>query len=114
MNELVIGILAGAIISWIIAHIYYKKSAAHIPDWAKSLIERLPEERPSPDRLLELFEDALQKGEIDPDPVFGHVACPVCKSPSKDFKKKVYSDENDRSVMIIECPHCGWSDSTDL
>ena len=31
-------LLAGAIISWIIAHFYYRRSSAKAPDWAKPLL----------------------------------------------------------------------------
>ena len=40
--ELTIGIVAGGLISWFIAHLYYQKSSAKIPVWAEEIIYRLP------------------------------------------------------------------------
>ena len=85
MVELLVGIVGGAVLSWLISYIYYKKSSVQIPDWAKPIIKRLPEEPPTKDKLLELFQDALDKGEVEVDPVVGYVACPECKASSKDF-----------------------------
>jgi|WetSurSiteA1Bulk_404760.scaffolds.fasta_scaffold527918_1 hypothetical protein len=65
MLGLIIGIIGGAAFSWLISHIYYKKSSVQIPDWAKPIIERLPEEPPTKEKLLELFQDALDQGEVE-------------------------------------------------
>ena len=105
MIELLVGIVGGGVLSWLISHIYYKKSSVKIPEWAKPIIERLPEEPPTNDRLLEIFQDALNRGEVEVDPIVGYVACPECKASSKDFKKTAYGDDM-HTVVTVECPHC--------
>jgi hypothetical protein len=110
----ILGVLAGGILSWVITYSYYRKASREIPDWAKPIVERLPQSPPTKEQLLELFQDALDKGEINPDPIFGYVACPKCKAPSSDFKHRIYSNEPRGDVAIVECPHCGWSNDTEL
>ena len=39
--ELLLSLLAGGLISWIIAHFYYRRSSSEAPKWARPLIERL-------------------------------------------------------------------------
>ena len=113
MLELVIGLIGGGVFSWLISHIYYKKSSIQIPDWAKPIIERLPQEQPTKEKLLELFQDALDKGEVEIDSVVGYVACPECKASAKDFKKTAVGDDI-HTVVVIECPHCGWNKTTEV
>lgn len=113
MTELFIGIVGGAIFSWVISHIYYKKSSKQIPDWAKPIIAKLPEEQPTKDKLLELFQDALDKKDVHVDPLIGHVACPKCKASAKDFKKTVFGDDT-HTIVVVECPYCGWSETIEV
>jgi rubredoxin len=113
MLELVIGLISGAVFSWLISHIYYKKSSVQIPDWAKPIIERLPEKPPTKEKLLELFQDALDKGEVEIDSVVGYVACPECKASAKDFEKTAFGDDI-HTVVVVECPHCGWNKTTEV
>jgi RNase P subunit RPR2 len=113
MVELVIGIVGGALFSWLITYLFYKKSSVQIPEWAKPIIERLPEEPPTKEKLLELFQDALDKGEVEIDPVIGYVACPKCKASSKDLKKTAFQDDL-HTVVVVECPHCGWNKKTEI
>lgn len=108
MIELLVGAILGGGISWFVTHIYYRKSSTVVPEWAKPIIERLPEEPPTKERLLELFQDALDKGEIVPHPEFGYVACPECNAPSTDFEEEFWEAEG-RSALYVKCPHCGWS-----
>ena len=99
-----------------ITHIYYKKSSITPPEWAKPIIAQLPDEKPTMEKLIELFQDALDKGEaeIDPiDPIFGHAACPQCKAPAKDFEKQGFGDD-DHYIVDVYCPHCGWNRSTEV
>jgi rubredoxin len=113
MIELFIGIVAGAVISWAIAHAYYKKSSTEPPDWAKPIIAKLPEEPPSQEKLVELFQDALDKGEAEIDPITGYAACPQCKAPAKDFERQGFGDD-DVYVVSIKCPHCGWDEDSQV
>jgi hypothetical protein len=113
MIELVIGVILGGFVSWLVTHIYYKKSSTEIPDWAKPIIDKLPQSQPSESELLELFQEALNSGDIIPDPILGHVACPNCKSPASDFEEKGFGDEY-HTIVVKTCPHCGWSDHAEL
>jgi len=113
MLELVIGLIGGAAFSWLISHIYYKKSSVQIPDWAKSIVEKFPEKPPTKEELLDLFQGALDKGEVEIDPVVGYVACPKCKASAKDFKKTALEDYI-RTVVVVECPHCGWNKTIEV
>jgi hypothetical protein len=115
MIKLVVGVIFGGFVSWLVTHIYYKKSSTKIPDWAKPIIDKLPQSQPTESELLELFQEALNSGDIVPDPIFGHVACPNCKAPASDFEKKeFYEDERCFTFVDITCPHCGWRDHTEL
>ena len=109
MTELLVGTLAGGGISWLLTHVYYRKSSIEVPEWAKPIIRNLPPERPSRERLLELFQEALEKGDVRPDPVFGHVACPECHAPFSDMNTTTRDADRGRVVAFADCPHCGWS-----
>lgn len=91
--ELVIGIVLGGLVSWGIAHWYYRQSskqapewAANTPEWAKPLIAKLPDAPVSSERLVQLYHEALELGDLQPDPYSGYVACPKCGAPSSEFK----------------------------
>ncbi|MDO3377317.1 hypothetical protein [Geoalkalibacter halelectricus] len=111
--QLIIGIVAGGLISWIISHQYYKKSSIKVPPWAEEIIGRLPEVPPTKQKLLELFQDALTDGEVQIHPVLGIVACPDCKSPISEFREKAFGDDR-VTIASITCPHCGWHQSVEV
>lgn len=113
MIELTIGIILGGIISWFVTYIYYRKSTSEIPEWAKPIIDKLPPEQPSQEKLLELFQEALNNEEIIPDPILGHVACPECKTTASDFQEKSYGDDY-HTIVVKTCPHCGWSEQVEV
>jgi hypothetical protein len=71
--DLLIGIIGGAILSWVITHYYYLKSSIQPPEWAKPIIAKLPKEPPTKEKLVELFQEALDAGEAEFDPIFGYV-----------------------------------------
>jgi len=102
MAALLIGIVAGAILSLII-----------IPEWAKPFIANLPEEPPTQERLLELFQDSLDTGETEIDSDFLIVACPNCGTPSNELIKNGFGDDY-HGVICISCPNCDWSDEVDV
>lgn len=113
MVELLIGCLAGGIISWAITHWYYKKSSVNIPDWAKPLIQKLPQIPPNYEELLRLFQEEITKGNIKPHPIFGYVACPNCNAKMDELKQKVVGDDYNQ-ILDLSCPHCGWSEWTQI
>lgn len=79
--------LAGGVVSWVVAHWYHKRSSTEVPEWAKPLVENLPDQPVSRERLIELYHDALETGAISmPDPIGGYLACPSCGAPSSEFE----------------------------
>ncbi len=113
MIQFVVGIVVGGLVSWFITHLYHRKSSINAPEWAKSILERLPADPPSKERLLELFQDALESGDATPDPVLGHVACPECGAPSTEFEHKTHGDDY-HTIVVASCPHCGWNDHAEV
>ena len=113
MIELIIGIVSGGALSWFISHKYYTKSNVAIPDWAKPLIEKLPQIAPSEKELLRLFQIEIDNGTITPHPVFMHVACPNCHVPIDELIEKISGDDY-HTILDLSCPHCGWSDWTEV
>src|SRR5277367_533557 len=87
------GVILGAIPSWLISRWFYRRSTVEMPDWAKNvpqwaipLIESLPEQPVTVERIIQLYQDALDSGKLDPDPLSGYVACPSCGAPSSEFE----------------------------
>jgi hypothetical protein len=54
-----IGAVLGSLGSLGIAHAYYRWSSVHPPNWARPLIEHLPQSPPSPERLVQLYLKTL-------------------------------------------------------
>ncbi len=113
MIELIIGIFFGALTSWLTTHWYFKKSSKEVPEWFKPTLNKLPNEKPSKEQLLELFQDALNYGEIKQHPILGHVACPECKAPLKDLEEKLFGDDA-HTIVSVSCTHCGWNETTEV
>ena len=112
MTELIF-LIAGFLLSWLIAHFYYHRSSTQIPNWAKPVIENLPEQPPSKVELLRLFQEHLDSGEIEVHPALGCVACPDCGESSQNFKEKVYGDDA-HTIVAVTCPSCGWSENAEV
>ena len=111
--EVVVSAASGALLSWLIAHVYYKRSAAEVPGWAKPLLERFPVARPTPDQLIDFFHEALEEGELAPEPTLGYVACPQCKAPSSELVSTRQTDhQHDDDYHVVTCRRCGWTDGT--
>ena len=108
MVEIVI-FIAGCIISWLIAHLYFHRSSTTIPEWAKEIVKRLPAQPPSEDELLKLFQEHLDSGEVEVNPLLGRVACPQCGESVKNFKEDVFGDDS-VTIVAVTCPSCGWSE----
>jgi hypothetical protein len=108
-------LLIGGAISWAISHLYYRRSSAKkpawyddAPDWAKEFMESLPNDPPSIDRLVELYQDALERGDISVDPSTGYVKCPKCGASPDHFKSWEAGDAS-RDMMFrgVKCGKCG-------
>ena len=109
MSTLLVGLLGGAILSWAIAHVYYRKASTEVPEWAKPIVANLPQERPTREKLLELFQEAMDTGVAKPDTAFGHVACPGCHSPFEQVQQTWHNLENGGAAVFADCPNCGWT-----
>lgn len=105
--------LAGFILSWALTHGYYRRSSTKAPEWAKQLIERLPDSPPSKERLLEIVQESIDKGEILVDSLTGHVACPECNHSAETFEKQVFGDDR-HTIVVTSCSNCGWSQSDEV
>jgi ribosomal protein L32 len=113
MTELVIGIIVTIIITWGFAHFYYRKSSTNIPEWAIPFIKDLPKEKPSNEELLRIFQESLESGKVEVDPLLRIVACPKCGESSKNFKRTGFGDDL-HSIVVVSCPNCGWSESVEV
>lgn len=111
--QLIIGIVAGGMVSWFITHLYYQKSSKKVPAWAEGIIDRLPEVPPTKEKLLELFQESLTDGDVEIHSVFGIVACPECKAPIRELKESVFGNDG-VTIVTISCPYCGWNKSSEI
>lgn len=106
--ELIIGIVAGGLVSWLVTHLYYQRSSTEVPEWAKLLIAKLPDSPVSPERLIQLYHEALDSGDLTPDPVSGYVACPKCGAQSSEFETQTAHDpKHDDTYYSRVCKKCG-------
>ena len=111
----VIFLVVGGLLSWLITHRYYRRSTVEVPtwihetpEWAIPLIEALPDQPISLDRLIELYQNALDNGEISVDPHSGYVKCPRCGASSSQFES--WQDMDDRRGDLyygMKCRACG-------
>ncbi|MBN1253595.1 MAG: hypothetical protein JXA16_15760 [Bacteroidales bacterium] len=111
--EILLSAIIGGLITWVFSHIYYKKSSKEIPEWAKPIIAKLPVSKPTSGELLQLFQEALNTGDVSIDPLFGNVACPKCNAPLKELEEKNYGDDN-YTIVVKNCPYCGWNRQADV
>ena len=108
----VILFLAGIVATWVVAHVYYRRSSAEAPAWAKPLIERFGNEPPSTEQLIEYFNEAVADGTIIPHVPSGYVMCPKCKEPSSELEYYEVNDpKSDHRYAGTRCRKCGWETS---
>ena len=106
--ELLIGIIGGGVISWLLTHWYYRKSSKEAPEWARSLIDRLPDKPPTIDELIDLYHEAVMGGAIVPHPS-GFVKCPECGAGTERFEPwQVASHELDSIFHGYKCSECNY------
>jgi hypothetical protein len=102
----------------LVVHVYYRKASTTVPDWFKPILPllstTLPIDQLSKAQLLDRFQAALERVEIRPDLLTGHVACPTCRAPASDFNHEVRSLNDVRSVAIVSSPHCGWTEHSEV
>jgi rubredoxin len=92
-----------------IAHLYYRRSAKEAPEWAQPLIDSLPDSPVSPERLVELYNDAFASGEMMPHQFTGFVKCPKCDAGQEFFEPyEAYDDHSGRGVRGFRCSKCGY------
>lgn len=99
--------VVGAIISGLISHWYYRQSSKVIPEWAKPLIDKLPNAPVTPARLVELYHEALETGQFVADPLSGYVACPTCGAASSQFEGWERGDSRGDLYRGTRCKKCG-------
>ena len=108
MAELVVGIVIGGLISWFITDAYHRRSSTQVPIWAKPLIDSLPDSPVSSDRLIELYQQALETGDIDVDPMgSGYVVCPNFGAPASEFEGWQGNDARGDMYYGSKCSRCG-------
>ena len=106
MIELIAGIVGGALLSWLLTHLYYRKANAEVPDWAKPLIARYPITAPSVDELVDLYHKAIMGGEITPHPS-GFIKCPECGANSDQFSPWQVAAHSRGSIFHgYKCDEC--------
>jgi len=111
--EAILEVGCSIVVTWLVAHFYYRRSVTNAPNWARPLIERLPDTPPTPERLMDLYQQALMDGQIErPDPMTGLYKCPRCGAPASQFKGQTYESDYVTGVQI-KCPSCGYSESID-
>jgi len=109
------GAVIGALLSWPIAHWYYRRASKEKPNWADAvpkwairLIESLPAHPVSTERLVTLYHAALEVGELYPDKVSGYVACPNCGASPDNFENWTETDPKYEDTHINQrCKVCG-------
>ena len=57
--------LAGSLVSWLVTMVYYRKSSFKAPEWARGMIERLPQQPISKEEFAKLFAENLENATID-------------------------------------------------
>ena len=57
--------LAGSLVSWLVTMVYYRKSSVKAPEWARPMIERLPEQPIGKEEFAKLFAENLENATID-------------------------------------------------
>ena len=103
-----IGIVAGSVLSWIITYWYYQKSSTNVPEWAKPLIEKLPDSPISIERLVDLYHDAIESGDVTPHPS-GYIKCSECGAGSDYFEPwQVGVPELDSIFHGYKCAKCNY------
>jgi len=98
--------LVGAGISWGIAHFYYRRSNTVAPDWAKPLIEKLPDAPITIERLIDLYHEAIETGQVTAHPS-GYVKCPECGVGQEHFKGwEAVDHEREDHYWGFKCDKC--------
>ena len=105
--------IAGCVISWLVAYLYYYRTSTRAPKWAEGLIQNLPANPPKPSELLRLFQEHLNSGEVEFNYPLGRVACPECGAPASDFDEKIFGDDA-HTIVVYTCRSCGWTDDAEV
>lgn len=56
--------ILGGLASWVIAHLYYRQSSRQAPEWAKPLIDMLPDKALTESQLISLVQKYTQENPI--------------------------------------------------
>ena len=107
--------ILGAFSSWLITHIYYKKSCKafdKLPDTIKEILLETSVEKLSIVELNKIFNAKVYDTE-NPDDPLPYKCCPTCGSEYLKFYP-IEDYEHDRRYACVECKKCGWTDSTEM
>lgn len=112
--EALVFFIAGAIVSYIISYLFYKRGAKEKPSWfnidtIKSIISKHPEDIDwTAKEIVKLYKNKVV-GEQSDGPLPDYNFCPECGHDK--LSRGTHNDhEHDEVYYWIECPNCNWSD----
>ena len=105
---------AAACSTWLIAHAYYRRSSVQVPEWARPLVESLPEARPSRERLIELSTRRSRRVTSSRTAISATSRAQVQGVTSEFETTRQHDERFDDDYLVIRCKRCGWSDFTQL
>ncbi len=83
--SILLSVVAGLVISWVVARHFYKRSTMEVPEWAKPFVESLPDKPISDEQLVDLYHQAVMEGRLEVHPS-GFIKCPECGAGSEKFE----------------------------
>ncbi len=104
--EIILFVL-GSLITWFVSKYYYQKGNKQTPEWAKPLIEALPNSKPSEEELLKIVQDYIDAGNAIIHQPTQRLVCPKCGKTAKNFHDDDVSAD-DICMVKTSCPFCGW------
>jgi|AntAceMinimDraft_18_1070375.scaffolds.fasta_scaffold145423_1 predicted membrane protein len=99
-----------AVIGWILAFYYYKKSNIIQPKWYNRGVSKKDIQKILTKFLKDKKEDEAIGGIQELYDPFDYNNCPICNST--DLEKSCFVDEErDNVCLSTKCKKCGWSTS---
>lgn len=107
------GVILGAVLGWLVSRRYYRLAARDSRDQQEMLQLTAPYLVPTPEYFRRMIQREVETGGIRPHPVFQHVQCPECEAPFEEMKEQIYGEDT-CTVLVVSCPRCGWTESTEV
>jgi hypothetical protein len=100
------GVIFGGVITWVVAHWYYRRASVEVPEWARPIVRALPSRRPKPEEFAVVLRDALEGLTVRVEEDAGDAdSCPKCgEADLEEFDEEVDED----NYRVVECGSCGW------